>query len=155
MRIYRLTASRYVATAFSGEGTRRVGGRWVPVGYPVVHASSSIALAVLETLVHVDPSVMPAHRVIAVDIPEAMPVTATLVPDLPDDWRRTPPPSRLREFGKAWLEAGETALMRVPSVIVPEESNYLINPRHADFSRLAIHPSAPFEIDRRLFAPPP
>ena len=155
MRIYRLTASRYVATAFSGEGTRRVGGRWVPVGYPVVHASSSIALAVLETLVHVDPSVMPAHRVIAVDIPEAMPVTATLVPDLPDDWRRTPPPSRLREFGKAWLEAGETALMRVPSVIVPEESNYLINPRHADFSRLAIHPSAQFEIDRRLFAPFP
>ena len=77
MRIYRLTASRYVATAFSGEGTRRVGGRWVPVGYPIVHASTSIALAVLETLVHVDSSVMPAHRVIAVDIPEAVPVTAT------------------------------------------------------------------------------
>ena len=92
MRIYRLTASRYVATAFSGEGTRRVDGRWVPVGYPVVHASSSIALAVLETLVHVDPSVMPAHRVIAVDIPEAIPVTVASVADLPDDWRRTPPP---------------------------------------------------------------
>ena len=155
MRIYRLTASRYVATAFSGKGTRRVGGRWTPVGYPVVHASSSIALAVLETLVHIDPSVMPAHRVIPVDIPQAIPVTATSVADLPDYWRHTPPPPRLREFGRAWLDAGETTLMRVPSVIVPEESNYLINPRHADFSRLAIHPPAPFEIDRRLFAPYP
>ena len=153
MRVYRLTASRYADTAFSGEGARRVGGRWTPVGYPVVHTSSSIALAVLETLVHVDASVMPVHRVIAVDVPESIPVTTITVADLPNDWRRTPPPSRLRELGKAWLDAGEVALMRVPSVIVPEEPNYLINPRHADFSRLAIHPPAPFETDRRFFAP--
>ena len=153
MRVYRLTASRYADAAFSGEGARRVGGRWTPVGYPVVHTSNSIALAVLETLVHVDASVMPVHRVIAVDVPESIPVTTITVADLPNDWRRTPPPSRLRELGKAWLDAGEVALMRVPSVIVPEEPNYLINPRHADFSRLAIHPPAPFEIDRRFFAP--
>ena len=153
MRVYRLTASRYADTAFSGEGTRRVGGRWTPVGYRAVHAAGSIALAVLETLVHVDASVMPVHRGIAVDVPEAIPVTTIAIADLPDDWRRTPPPSRLRKLGKAWLDAGETALMRVPSVIVPEEPNYLINPRHPDFSRVAIHPSAPFEIDRRFFRP--
>ena len=153
MRIWRLTASRYVDTAFSGEGTRRVGGRWTPAGYSAVHAASSIALAVLETLVHVDPSVMPAHRVIAIDVAQAMPVTTIAVADLPSDWRRTPPPSVLRELGKAWLDAGETALMRVPSVIVPEEPNYLVNPRHANFLRLAIHPPAPFEFDRRLCGP--
>lgn len=153
MRIYRLTASRYVDTAFSGEGTRRVGGRWTPVGYCAVHAAGSIALAVLETLVHVDASVMPAHRVIAVDVPEDVPVTTVPVADLPVNWRYTPPPSVLRDLGKAWLDAGDTALMQVPSVIVPEEPNYLVNPLHADFSRLVIHPPAPFEIDRRLFAP--
>ena len=153
MRIWRLTASRYVDTAFSGEGTRRVGGRWTPAGYRVVHAASSIALAVLETLVHVDPSVMPAHRVIPVDIPEAVPVTTVAVADLPDHWRRTPPSPSLRKIGKAWLDAGETAVMQVPSAIVPEESNYLVNPLHADFARLAIHAPAPFEIDRRLFRP--
>ena len=153
MRIWRLTASRYVDTAFSGEGTRRVGGRWTPAGYRVVHASSSIALAVLETLVHVDPSVMPAHRVIPVDVPEAIPVTTIAVADLPEDWRRTPPSSSLRAIGKDWLDAGETALMRVPSVIVPEEPNYLINPLHADFTQLAIHAPAPFEIDARLLGP--
>ena len=153
MRIWRLTASRYVDTAFSGEGTRRVGGRWTPPGYRVVHAAGSIALAMLETLVHVDPSVMPAHRVIPVDIPEAVPVTTIAVADLPDDWRRTPPSSGLRKMGKAWLDAGETALMQVPSVIVPEESNYLVNPLHADFTQLAIHAPAPFEIDRCLFGP--
>ena len=96
MRIWRLTASRYVDTAFSGEGTFRVGGRWTPVGYRAVHAASSIALAVLETLVHVAPSVMPAYRVIAVDVPEVMPVATITVADLPDDWRRTPPPSALK-----------------------------------------------------------
>ena len=153
MRIWRLTASRYVDTAFSGEGARRVGGRWTPVGHSVVHTADSIALAVLETLVHVDASVMPAHRVIAVDVPEAVPVTTIAAIDLPGDWQRTPPPSALREIGKAWLDAGETALMQVPSVIVPEESNYLVNPRHADFSRFEIHPPAPFEIDRRLLGP--
>ena len=96
---------------------------------------------------------MPAHRVIAVDVPETMPVTTIVVGELPNDWRRTPPPSMLRELGKAWLDAGETGLMQVPSVLVPEESNYLVNPRHADFSQLVIHPPAPFEIDRRLFDP--
>ena len=153
MRIYRLAASRYVDTAFSGEGTRRVGGRWTPVGYRAVHAAGSIALAVLETLVHVDASVMPAHRVIAVDVPEDIPVTTIAVGELPDDWRRTPPPTRLKELGKAWLDAGETALMQVPSAIVPEEPDFLINPMHVGFSRLVIHPPAPFGIDRRLFAP--
>ena len=153
MRIWRLTASRYVDSAFSGEGTRRIGGRWTPVGYCAVHAAGSIALAVLETLVHVNATVMPAHRVIAVDVPESMSVTTITVGELPGDWRRIPPPSMLGELGKAWLDAGETALMRVPSVIVPEEPNFLINPLHADFSRLEIHPPAPFEIDRRLFAP--
>ena len=153
MRIYRLTASRYVDTAFSGEGTRRVGGRWTPIGYCAVHTAGSIALAVLETLVHVDASVMPAHRVIAVDVPEDIPVTTVAVGELPDDWRRTPAPAMLRELGKAWLDAGETVLMQVRSVIVPDEPHYLVNPVHADFSRLVIHPPARFEIDRRLFTP--
>ena len=130
-----------------------MGGRWTPVGYSAVHAAGSIALAVLETLVHVDACVMPAHRAIAVDVPEDVPVTTIAVGELPDDWRRTPPPATLRELGKDWLDSGETALMQVPSVIVPEEPNYLVNPLHADFSRLVIHPPAPFEIDRRLFAP--
>ena len=153
MRIYRLTASRYVDTAFSGEGARRIGGRWTPAGYRVVHTASSIALAVLETLVHVDPSVMPTHRVIAVDVPEDIPVTAIAVADLPDDWRRTPPSLKLKEIGKAWLDVGETALMQVPSVIVPEEPNYLLNPLQPDFTQLAIRAPAQFEIDRRLFGP--
>ena len=96
---------------------------------------------------------MPAHRVIAVDVPETMPVTTIAVGELPDNWRHTPLPLMLRELGKAWLDAGDTALMQVPSVIVPEEPNFLISPLHADFSRLVIHPPAPFEIDRRLLGP--
>ena len=80
-------------------------------------------------------------------------MTAIEVADLSDDWRSTPPSPRLRGIGKAWLDAGEAALMQVPLVIVPEESTYLVNPLHSDFTQLAIHVRTPFEIDRRLFAP--
>ncbi len=120
-----------------------------------MYTAGSIALAVLETLVHTGPSVMPSHRVMAVDVPDTVPVAAIEPADLPDHWRRTPPPPALQALGKAWLEAGETALLALPSAIIPRESSYLINPRHSDFPRLVIHPPDPFEIDRRLFRSSP
>ncbi|MXY23077.1 MAG: RES domain-containing protein [Acidobacteria bacterium] len=151
MRVYRLTLSRHAHTAFSGEGARRVGGRWTPPGRPVVHTSSSVALAVLETLVHTPVNSMPSHDVIAVDVPDELPVDVVSATTLPDDWRRTPPPSALQELGRAWLDTEHTAVLRVPSAIVPLEVNYLLNPQHADFKRLLIHEPAPFRIDKRLY----
>ncbi len=155
MRIYRLTLPPYVATAFSGEGARRVGGRWTPAGRPVVHTSASVALAVLETLVHTAVNSIPSQRVIAVDVPDTLPLETVAVADLPDDWRRSPPPPALPNIGRTWLDAGRTAILRAPSAIVPLEFNYLLNPRHPDFGRFRIHEPDPFEIDKRLFAPMP
>ena len=70
--------------------------------------------------------------------------------DLPDNWHRHPAPRELRDLGTRWAEAGETAVLRVPSAVVPGERNYLLNPRHADFGRLAIGPPEPFALDSRL-----
>lgn len=116
-----------------------------------MYASDSVALAVLETLVHASGSVAPAHRVIAVDIPDSLTVTTVEVSMLPAGWRHTPAPAALRVIGRDWIEAAETAVLRVPSAIVPSESNFLLNPLHADFPRLAVHPPEPFEVDMRLF----
>ena len=151
MRIYRLTLPKYAGTAFSGEGALRVGGRWTPPGFPAVHASDSIALAVLETLVHAPAPVVPSHRVIGVDVPDTITVARVDTAELPADWRRTPAPAGLRTIGRDWIEAGQSVLLRVPSAVVPLEYNFVINPRHPDFSRLKVGAPDPFEIDLRLF----
>ena len=153
MRVYRLTLPRYVDDAFSGEGARRVGGRWTLPGRPVVHTSASVALAVLETLVHTGVRSMPSQRVIAVDVPDTLPVTTVDVATLPDHWRRTPPSRALRDIGEAWLDADRSVILRVPSAIVPIEFNYLLNPRHPACGRLGIHEPESFEIDKRLYRP--
>ena len=150
MILYRLTLERYADSAFSGEGPRRVGSRWTPPGYPAVYTASSIALAVLEILVHTDASVMPTHRVIRVTVPDTVNTTVIDPAELPDDWRQTPAPPALRTIGKTWLDAGETAILEVPSAIVPQESNYVLNPLHADFKRLSIGKADPFALDTRL-----
>ena len=154
MRIYRLTLPRFVDTAFSGEGAFLVGGRWTPPGYRAVHSAESIALAVLETLVHAPSPTTPVHFAIALDVPDSVPITAIEADALPGEWRNTPPPASLQRVGEHWLQSAETALLRVPSAIVPQESNYLLNPRHAAFSRIVIHEPDPFEIDGRLFRAP-
>ena len=150
MILYRLTLAKYVDTAFSGEGSRRVGGRWTPAGYPAVYTASSIALTVLETLVHVDSSIMPKHLVIRVDVPDDINVTSFTANDLPANWRETPAPAVLQQIGRDWLEASETALLQIPSVVVPQENNVIINPLHADFRILKIGKPDSFSIDTRL-----
>ena len=150
MILYRLTLAKYVDIAFSGEGSRRVGSRWTPPGFPAVYTASSIALAVLETLVHVDSSIMPNHLVIRVDVPDDISVTSLRANDLPANWRETPAPATLQQIGRDWLEASETALLQIPSVVVPQENNAIINPLHADFRKLTIGKPGSFSIDTRL-----
>ena len=150
MILYRLTLAKYVDAAFSGEGARRVGGRWTPAGFPAVYTASSIALTVLETLVHVDSSIMPKHLVIRVDVADDINVTSFTANDLPENWRETPAPAALQQIGRDWLEAGETALLQIPSVVVPQENNVIINPFHADFQKLKIGKPDSFSIDARL-----
>ena len=150
MILYRLTLAKYVETAFSGEGSRRVGGRWTPAGSPAVSTASSIALTVLETLVHVDSAIMPKHLVIRVDVPDSINITSFTSGELPNDWRETPAPAALQHIGRDWLDAGETALLQIPSVVFPKENNVIINPLHPDFKTLRIGEPDSFSIDARL-----
>ena len=128
-RVWRLCKRQYVASAFDGEGARLNGGRWNPVGVSVVYTSETIALATLEALVHMDPDDAPEDLVvIPVDIPDDLGIAEETARSLPRNWRATPAPPRLQQIGADWIAAGKTAVLAVPSVVVPSERNYVFSP---------------------------
>ena len=91
---------------------------------------------------------------IAVDVPEAIGIEEVQIAELPSGWRRWSAP-KLQAFGEKWLKDGYAAVLRVPSVVVPLEYNYLLNPCHRDFGRLYADDPEPFEIDKRLLGSAP
>jgi RES domain-containing protein len=148
VRVYRIARVRYAA--LDGEGARLVGGRWNSVGVPVVYTALTRALAVLESLVHADPDLVPPDlTTFEIDVPDGLAEETVDRDALPADWRR---PGHLRcvELGDTWFRRGGTPLLRVPSAVVPEEMNLLINPRHRDAARVEVISSAPFAFDARL-----
>jgi RES domain-containing protein len=152
MLVWRISKAKYAATAYSGEGARLESGRWHQAGQRVVYTSSSAALAALEILVHTASDLLPRTRYVAIpaDIPEDVPHEQFAVADLPADWQTTPAPPTLRTMGMQWLQAGQTAVLRVPSVIVPFEWNYLLNPLHPDFGQIRIGTPQAYQFDARL-----
>lgn len=102
MRIWRLTRAGRANTAFSGEGTRVAGSRWTQPGCPAVYTSESIALAVLESLIHMELRHAPPHVLIPADIPKDLAVASVTPTELPADWFQTPAPSALRAFGSSF-----------------------------------------------------
>ncbi len=152
LTVWRLVKEKHAKNAFVGEGARQFGGRWNARGTPVVYLSSSLSLAALELFLHLTTD---DARLRFAAIPVEMPagLTPATLPrrKLPKAWRSEPPPDACKALGSAWAEAGGTVLLQVPSVIVPHESNYLLNPRHPDFARLKIHRVKPFGFDSRMW----
>lgn len=124
----------YPADDLSGAGAAKVGGRWNSVGKAVVYTSRSVALAYLETLAHLGRGVPMNCFLVRVTVPDAVWDKAAWVKEkeLPTTWRAQPAGLGSVQFGDKWLAAGRSALLCVPSVIVPEDTNVLINPHHAD-----------------------
>ncbi len=125
----------YVSTDLSGEGARIVGGRWNRTGQAVVYAASSRSLACLETTVHLSADDLPFNRyLVRIQVPGELIERARvlLAQDAPVGWDALPFAKVSIDYGEAWLDSGDSALLLVPSVIVPEEMNVLINPAHPD-----------------------
>jgi RES domain-containing protein len=153
VRVWRIAPAAHAA--FDGEGTRRFGSRWIPRGLAAVHTSSTLSLAALELFVHTDPDLLPANLVARhADIAEAIDITEVASAELPDDWRQLPPPDALQRIGAEWIKRASTAVLSVPSVIVPSERNFLLNPAHTDFARVRVGPPEPFELDARMWIRP-
>jgi RES domain-containing protein len=138
---------------FDGEGTRRFGSRWIPRGLRAVCASATLSLAALELLVHTDPDLVPARLVAAyVEIPESLEIRSIKPMELPAGWRHYPGPDALQALGRRWIEEAETAVLSVPSAIIPTERNFVLNPAHPDFDELKRGDAELFTLDPRLRA---
>jgi RES domain-containing protein len=151
LTVWRIVAARFAARAFDGEGARRYGGRWNPRGISVVYSASTLSLAALETLVQVDADLAPLDHVsIPAEIPEDLAIRTLIPADLPSNWRDYPAPERLKNLGAEWIHAQESAVLIVPSVVVPREHVVLLNPHHPEFPKLRLGTPEPFVFDPRL-----
>ena len=134
-----------------GEGARLHGGRWNSEGVPVVYTSSTLALAALEYLVHVDIEDVPDDLVaMAIEVPDDAGEGIVKVDDLPGDWNQLPDHPACPRIGDQWAAEGTALLLCVPSAVVPEESNLLINPNHPSAGDLLVVSTRPFVFDSRL-----
>ena len=140
--------------AFSGEGARLFGGRWNSPGIPVVYSSSSLSLAALETLVHADRRRFSREYVaFKLYLPEELTLELR-EDDLPEDWQARAVSEGARRIGDAWAETEASVVLSVPSVIVPVERNFLLNPQHPRFPELIIDVPQAFRFDARLAEKP-
>ena len=141
MRLWRL--AREAHSALDGEGARMFGGRWNSPGRPTVYCAESAALAVLEVRVHLD---LPLDL-----LPEDYRLFTIETGDV--EFEDAPPQAveTSRIFGDEWLASGRSAILRVPSIILPEEWNVLINPLHAQAQHIQVVSRRPFLFDSRLF----
>jgi RES domain-containing protein len=146
---WRIVKAKHATTAFSGEGAAKTGGRWNSRGVPVVYASSTKSLAALETLVHLNPPVpfqyVAFHLQFDAALVENIPLNR-----LPADWRVEPPPPSTKAICDAWVQEVRSAVLALPSVIVPGELNYLLNPAHPAFKKISIGKPERFAFDPRL-----
>lgn len=147
---WRLCATNRTPWAFLGEGSARRGGRWNQPGVRIVYCAESRSLAALEVLVHTDD----AARLGAIDwtcIPATIPSELVEKPSrFPASWRHYPHTPETREFGTQWAHEKRSAALRVPSVVVSGEFNYLLNPLHPDFGQVKIGEAERFTFDPRL-----
>jgi len=119
-----------------------------------VYTSSTLPLAVLELLVHLDDDDLAKDYVgIPADIPDSVKITPIRASSLPREWRDRPRPQALADLGNRWAAARETAVLAVPSAIIPADLNYLLNPLHPHFRRIRIGRPEPFTFDPRLRKP--
>lgn len=131
----------YTADDLSGAGARATGGRWNARGTPLVYASTSRALACLETVVHLGGGIaLPLNRyLVRIDIPAAAWAARTVFDgDQNVGWDALPSGRVSIAWGTAWAAQGDSLLAQVPSVIVPEEHNLLVNPAHPHAAQLRV-----------------
>ena len=149
MRVWRLAREPFLA--LDGEGARLAGGRWNSEGVAVVYTSSTLSLAALEYLVHIDPQDVPGDLIaVAVEVPDQTPIEKVQIRDQPSDWNLVFDHPRCVAIGDDWIAAGRSLGLLVPSALVPEEWNLLLNPVHADAQSVRVTATRPFVFDHRL-----
>lgn len=147
--VWRLLAARLADSAFSGDGARLYGGRWNRKGVAMVYTAGSQSLAMLEMLVQ-DQPLRARYVMIPATIPNNLQVERLAADELPADWRDLTARDQLQVIGSDWAKRKSSAVLAVPSSVIPAETNYLLNPLHPSFAKIEIGEPQDFVTDLRL-----
>jgi len=151
MIVFRLSKAKF-ANDLSGKGAEKSGGRWNSKGTALVYTSASRALCTTEIAVHTPLGNLPVdYQLISIEIPDEINIQELAVEVLPADWKSIPPVNGSRKTGDKFVSDGISAVLKVPSVVVQDEFNYLINPAHAESRKITIKSIESFNFDERLF----
>lgn len=141
---------RFADRAFEGTGAHLFGGRWNRRGTPIIYTAESLSLATLEILVNLDSAAtLDWYLSISVEFDDSL-CKVLALDALPDNWASDPVPPNVQEMGSRWAAARESAVLVVPSAVVPQEHNFLLNPQHPDFAQIRIGRSTALDFDPRL-----
>jgi RES domain-containing protein len=149
MRVYRLCRASF--PAYDGEGARRAGGRWNSKGTRVLYMSENRSLSILEVLVHLSDTLPDKYILGAAELPDDISLEVVTDILLPANWGTlvVRQQNATRTIGDEWVEQQRSAVLAVPSVIIGER-NFLLNPEHPEFRRIAFNDPIPFSFDLRL-----
>jgi len=151
MIVFRLSKAKF-ADDLSGKGAEKSGGRWNSRGTAIVYSSASRALCTTEIAVHTPLGNLPLdYKLISIEIPDDIRIRELAAEDLPDDWKSIPHAHGTQEIGDRFVLEGNFAVLKVPSVVVQDEFNYLINPTYPDSHKIKIKTIESFNFDERLF----
>lgn len=148
MQVFRITSRKH-AGDLSGYGAAMFGGRWNKKGIPVLYTGGNREIALLETLVHTPPLLIPELDILTLELPDDS-VTSLEITNLPKNWNVYPAPVILSEIGEKWIKEWKTIALRVPSCIIHSSYNYILNCRHPEYSRVRIIKREHFKFDSRL-----
>jgi RES domain-containing protein len=151
MTVYRIAACKYIKD-LSGEGAFRYGARWNSPGTRMLYTAESSALAMLEALAHITmlPLVQP-YCMVRLQVPDSVEILD--MNTLPDNWNAMPAPDTLNKIGNEFVAEGKALALKVPSVLVPDNFNFLINPTHPLFSEMKVIAITNISFDQRLVKP--
>jgi RES domain-containing protein len=148
---WRIVKANHVDSAFDGDGARIAGGRWNKIGIPMIYTADSLALAILEITVHLSQEDLLYKNYYRISVEFDSSLVTSLDPaELPDDWDSLPPSESTQNIGTQWALSQKSMILKVPSTVVREEFNYLINPVHPKFERILIGNSQPIDFDPRI-----
>ena len=151
MIVYRLARKKYMHD-LSGKGAEFGGGRWNTKGKAMLYTSGSQALCLVEVLVHLQNDMIPKdYFIVEIDIPDKLKVKTISQKNLVENWKDFPWQNQTQYIGDDFLNEQKFLILKVPSAIVEDEFNFLINPHHPDFSKIKIVTSHYFSFDNRLF----
>ena len=149
MIVYRLATETY-KTDLSGNGAKLFGGRWNSVGIPVIYTTENISLAVLEILVRADLYTIPlTYHLINIEIPESIQPLIITSAKLKTVWKDDI--GYTQWMGDEFMKSNDSLFLKVPSAVVDQENNFILNPKHADFKKVKIVAIKKIMFDKRLF----